>query len=541
MRFGDISIDTAEGAILAHSLKAEKVRLKKGRLLSAEDVVALRAAGVTRVIAASLEPGDVAENEAAARLGAAIARDGVSVAEASTGRANVFAARNGLFVADRALVDRLNRIHPAITFACLNDHVQVSDGAMVATIKIIPLAVPRTALDAALEAIARPGLVDVKPFRAMRTALVATRLPTLKPSVMDKTAELLRQRLEPSGSVLAAERRVPHETSAVSEALVESAPDHDLVIVFGASAVVDPDDVIPAAIRAAGGTVYQVGMPVDPGNLLVIGALDGVPVIGAPGCARSPKENGFDWVLARVLAGEDPRSREITAMGVGGLLMEIPSRPQPRAGVGNGESRPVETVLLAAGRASRMGEANGHKLLAVFDGEPLVRRTARAALGAAVGAVHAVVGYRREAIVEALAGLDIDVVDNPGFASGMAGSLAAGVARVSPEAAGVVVLLADMPGLTEAHLGKLVEAFRARDGRAIVRAAHDGRRGNPVILPRAAFEEVLRLSGDLGARAIIESGEFEVVDVEIGEAAHLDVDTPEAVRAAGGRLEGEAR
>lgn len=539
MRFGDIAIDGAEGAILAHSLKAEGLRFKKGRVISAEDVEALRAAGVAYVTAAVLEPGDVAENAAAARLGAAVARDGVAVSEASTGRVNLFAARNGLFVADRALVDRLNRIHPAITFACLNDHVQVSEGTMVATIKIIPLAVAGAAVDAALEAIAEPGLIGVKPFRAMRTALVSTTLPTLKASVMDKTVELLRQRLAPSGSRLTGEWRVPHETEAVSEALGEAARGSDMLILFGASAVVDPDDVIPAAIRAAGGVVHQVGMPVDPGNLLVIGALRGLPVIGAPGCARSPKENGFDWVLARVLAGEVPGAREIMAMGVGGLLTEIPSRPQPRAGVKNGGNRPVETVLLAAGRASRMGEDSGHKLLALFDGEPLVRRAARAAIEAGVGRVHAVVGFRREAITEALAGLDLDIVENPDFETGMAGSLAAGVECVSHEAAGALVLLADMPGLSAGHLRKLAAAFRARHARAIVRAAHDGRRGNPVILPREAFAQVLKLSGDLGARAIVESGQFEVVDVEIGEAAHLDVDTPEAIRSAGGRLETE--
>ena len=535
MRFGDIATDAAEGAILAHSLKAGDLRFKKGRRLSADDVAALRSAGVASVIAAALGEGDVAENDAAARLGAAIARPGLSVSEASTGRVNVFAAHGGLFVADRALVDRLNRIDPAITFACLDDHVQVDEGTMVATIKIIPLAVPGTALDAALGAIREAGLIAVKPFRSMRTALVATTLPTLKPKVMDKTAELLQRRLAPSGSRLTEERRVPHETGAVGEALLAVAAENDLVVLFGASAVVDRDDVVPAAIRAAGGIVHQVGMPVDPGNLLVIGAIDGVPVIGAPGCARSPKENGFDWVLARVLAGEDPRAPEITAMGVGGLLMEIPSRPQPRADRGEGGTVVVETVLLAAGRASRMGEESGHKLLALFDGEPLVRRAARAALE--VGAVHAVVGFRGEAIEEALAGLDVDIVRNPDFASGMAGSLAAGIARVSPEAAGALLLLADMPGLSAAHLAKLAAAFRAGRGKAIVRASHDGRRGNPVILPRAAFEELRKLTGDLGARAIVELGDYEVVDVEIGEAAHLDVDTPEAIRAAGGVLE----
>ena len=84
--------------------------------------------------------------------------------------------------------------------------------------------------------------------------------------------------------------------------------------------------------EAAGGRVDHLGMPVDPGNLLLLGQLGDLPVIGAPGCARSPKENGFDWVLHRLLAGLAVTRSDVTALGVGGLLMEIVSRPQPRSG-----------------------------------------------------------------------------------------------------------------------------------------------------------------------------------------------------------------
>ncbi|TIO38818.1 MAG: 4-diphosphocytidyl-2C-methyl-D-erythritol kinase, partial [Mesorhizobium sp.] len=100
---------------------------------------------------------------------------------------------------------------------------------------------------------------------------------------------------------------------------------NDMVVIFGASALADFADVIPAAIEKAGGKVIRAGMPVDPGNLLVLGTLDGKRVIGAPGCARSPKENGFDWVLDRLIAGLDVTAGDIAGMGVGGLLMEIPS------------------------------------------------------------------------------------------------------------------------------------------------------------------------------------------------------------------------
>jgi molybdenum cofactor cytidylyltransferase len=537
MWFGAIPVDECVGTILAHGLKADGLRLRKGQRLLPDDAARLRRAGIDSVIALRLDPGDEPEDIAAARLGAALAAPCVSVGEATTGRVNLYATASGLFRVDRAAVDRFNRVDPAITFACLADRSPVVDGEMVGTIKIIPLAVAGTSLDQAADLIAQRDFLQVKPFGARRVGLVATRLPTLKDSVMDKTRALLQARLDPSGSRLVAEERVPHDQSAVADALRRMARDVDLLVVFGASAVADPADVIPAAIAAAGGHIEAVGMPVDPGNLLVLGELESIPVIGAPGCARSPKENGFDWILARILAGEDVTRDDITAMGVGGLLMEIRSRPQPRSEPAIAPRKvEVEAVMLAAGRASRMGKDGAHKLLAEFDGVPLVRRLALSALAAPFSQVVVVTGHRSADIQAVLAGLGCRIVFNPDYADGMASSLAVGIGAVSPDADGALILLADMPRIATSHLERLVDAFRKAGGKAIVRAVSGERRGNPVILPRATFAAILKLEGDVGARQIVETSGLEIVDVDIGEASQIDVDTADAVLAAGGLL-----
>lgn len=537
MRFGPVSLADAENAILAHALAVGTFRLKKGHVLTDSDLMLLRQAGVDSVIVARLDPGDVSEDMAAEALAQAFRGANICAANASTGRVNLHATRAGLFRADRLMVDHLNSIDPAITFACLADRSQVATDDMVATIKIIPLAVPEASLKQAKTVIAAPSMARVLPFQPVRVGLIATQLPALKASVMDKTRDLLMSRLGHSGSRLVEEVRVGHETDLVAAEIARLASSLGLVIIFGASAVTDPDDIIPSAIRAAGGRVERVGMPVDPGNLLVLGSVGDVPVIGAPGCARSPKENGFDWVLARVLAGEPPSALDISRLGVGGLLKEIPSRPQPRQVSTAARNAEVGVVLLAAGRASRMGEDAGHKLLAQFDGEPLVRRMARTALGSAASSSVVVTGHRGEDIASSLDGLDVKLVENPDYASGMASSLKAGLGALDDDVAGALVLLGDMPTLTSVHLDLLIDAFRQTGGSAIVRASDGVRRGNPVILPRATFPDAMRLSGDVGARALIESGAWTVIDVEIGPAARLDVDTPEAVRAAGGTVE----
>lgn len=542
MKFGPVRTSEAVGCVLAHSLAAGKVRLKKGRVLSADDISALQAEQVEKVVVARLEPDDIGEDRAAETLAAALAATQIRAGKAATGRVNLFAVTNGLFCADADMVNRFNRIDPAITLATIADHSQVSAGEMVATIKIIPLAVSGQSLDAAVDAISKPHILALRPFRKARVGLVATTLPSLKSSVMDKTARLLQARLDASESVLAAERRVPHDAAAVAGAVSDIKTQCDVIVAFGASAIVDGQDVIPAGIRLAGGGVDHVGMPVDPGNLLVLGHVGPVPVIGAPGCARSPKENGFDWVLARILAGQTPSPDAIMSMGVGGLLKEIPSRPQPRLkGDSAGKADlPVEVVVLAAGRASRMGGAlegqAPHKLLAEFDGVPLLRKSCQTALASKASAVTVVVGYRGQDMSAVLDGLDVTIAQNPDFEEGMASSLRCGVASLGDRSAGALIILADMPAIEAGHLDALITAFNKAGGDAVIRAASGQVRGNPVLLPRATFDAVMRLEGDTGARQIVAGSGLKIVDVDIGDAALVDVDTRQAVIDAGGVL-----
>jgi molybdenum cofactor cytidylyltransferase len=409
----------------------------------------------------------------------------------------------------------------------------VEAGQLVATVKIIPFAVSVDSLAAAERAVDGGPLLSLAPFRPRRIGLVATTLPSLKPSVLEKTRLRLEARLAAAGSVLIGERRVPHEAAAVGEALLGLAGEGaDLLVVFGASAMVDAGDVVPAGIEAAGGRIVRLGMPVDPGNLLVLADLGGVPVIGAPGCARSPKENGFDWVLRRLLAGLDVTADDIAGLGVGGLLSEIGTRPQPRER--HAEAGGVAALILAAGEGRRMGGPT--KQLAELGGQSLVRRVAEAALASRAAPVVVVTGHERDAVEAELAGLDVVLTFNGNYRGGLSTSLRRGVEALPSGASGVLVLLADMPFVTPSMLNRLIDTFEAVHPHPIVAPTHSGKRGNPVLWPHRHFAALQAIEGDTGARHLIASHADEVVEVAIGEAAALDLDTPEALAKAGGRI-----
>jgi len=532
MTFGAVAVGDAVGAVLAHTLRAGDRVLKKGRVLSAADVAALAASGYTTIVCARLGPDDLAEDAAATRIATALAGEHTRLEATRTGRTNVHAARAGVVVVDRAAITAVNAVDEAITVATLPVHAPVRDGDMIATVKIIPFGAAEAAVAAAADAAS--GGVAVRPWRGNAAGLVLTRFADTPPSILERAAAAQRTRLARCGGQLVSELRVAHDAGAVAGAIAQLAnAGLDPILVLGASAIMDRRDVIPAAIEQAGGEIVRLGMPVDPGNLLLLGRLAGRTVLGVPGCARSLKPSGFDWVLERVCAGIPVTAGEIAGMGVGGLLDDITARPSPRSDAdGRPGTGPIEgaiaAVVLAAGRASRMGS---NKLIAELDGEPIVRRTVRTALGSRAHPVVVVTGHQADAVRGALAGLEVRIVHNPDFADGMSTSLRVGIAAVAPIGVdAALICLGDMPRLRPHHLDAVIDAYRAGDANEIVVPTCDRKRGNPVLWPRHYFAEIGALTGDVGARALIDRHADHLRLVAIDDPAILlDVDTPAAL------------
>jgi molybdenum cofactor cytidylyltransferase len=538
MKFGKVLIDGAEGAILAHSLQTRAGIIKKGRPLNAADVEKLKVAGFAEVMAARLGDDDVGEDDAAAVVARAIAGAGMRVAQPFTGRCNLYAESAGIAMLDADTLNAINRLDEALTIATVPPFERVEAGQMLATVKVIPFAVAKTTVAKAV-AMGVGGLVTVAPFAAKRAGLVLTKLSNTKASVLDKRRRVMADRLASLGGLLADTMTVPHDTKPVAAAIAALRDKGlDPIIVFAASAIVDRNDVIPSAVVAAGGEVTHLGMPVDPGNLMMMGRLGTADVIGAPSCAGSPKLNGFDWVLERRMAGLPAGRAEIQAMGVGGLLKEIPTRPQPRDAPDDSARREkrIGCIVLAAGRSSRMGPRN--KLLEQLGGRMIIRATVENALASRARPVVVVTGHQGDTVAAALAGLDVLVVHNREFATGMAGSLKAGLAALPEGLDGAIIALGDMPEVAPAHLDRLIAAFEPKEGRSIIVPVHEGRRGNPVLWDAALFAEMDGVLGDTGARQVLARHPESIVELDLGTPSVLiDLDTPEALTEARRRSE----
>ncbi|MGE5516751.1 MAG: 4-diphosphocytidyl-2C-methyl-D-erythritol kinase [Bacteroidota bacterium] len=442
MKFGEVRVDDAVGLILAHSLRLPQAMLKKGRVLTAEDVRLLKGAGVNFLTGARLEGDDVGEDEAAGTIARALAGDGITINAPFTGRCNLFAARRGLLVYDRERLDRLNLVDEAVTVATAPAFELVGPRRMVATVKIIPFGVDRRVLDACAAYASTGGpLISVRPFRPRRAVLISTTLPGLRESVMAVTAAVTRGRIEALGGEIIAELRCPHEIGPIERTLGKALGlGADLILVAGASATVDRRDVVPSAIERAGGAIDHFGMPADPGNLLLLAHLGAVPVVNLPGCARSAKPNGLDWVLARIAADIPIKPADMMRMGAGGLLKQLGVRPRDTA------------WMEPPTRDARIGA------LVQADGAAAPMAEVEAALAAGLDPV--LVLASSDEMADILPSCEVICVENR--------APAAGLALLPADVAAVLVLPAGCPDVSPEAVADLAKAFDPDEGRAIV-------------------------------------------------------------------------
>jgi molybdenum cofactor cytidylyltransferase len=516
--------------------------LKKGRRLAAADIDALAAAGYQSVVAARLAPDDLGEDEAAARIAAVVAGSDLRLDAASTGRCNLHAEAAGLLKLDVERILALNQIDEAVTLATLPEWSPLPASGLAATIKIIPFAVPTDVVERCCT-VAAGSLAQLLPFQPERVqvGLLLTRLPSVPESLLDRAAGSQRVRAQRLGGQILVEERCPHEESAVAAALRRLLDRGcSQLWVLGASAIVDRSDVIPAAIQSIGGYLEHFGMPVDPGNLLLLARHGKTPVIGVPGCARSLRRSGFDWVIERLAVGLPVTAATVQAMGVGGLLSEGPLRPQPRT-TALAEPK-VAAIVLAAGLSRRMGDAN--KLLQPVGGTPVLLRVLSALRDTALSSIVVVTGHQAAEIESLLTPYReqgwLRCVHNPDYAAGLSTSLRVGIAALSAGGGGAtgsqscdgaLICLGDMPRVTSAHIEALLAAFDPSDGRELIVPTYHGQRGNPVLWSSRYFPELQQLAGDSGARSLLERHADVLCYVPMpDDGVTIDVDTPEALK-----------
>lgn len=540
MRFENVRTTDAIGTVLGHTHrlriaqttdketeKETTQRLSKGTLLNAKHIDMLLQAGVDSVMVAVLETDDVLENVAVERLALLFRDSGVGVESSRQGRCNLYALHRGVLDYDVSLIHRLNALDWRVGMAIEHGGV-VEAGTVFASIKVIPYAVPRTVLDAWESALKSERGVEIYPLHRRHVALVVSQ-SSEQASSIQRIVDVHRSRIEGLGSQIDRVYRCEHTVESIAQSLQSMVMEvWDLVLFYGETAVVDIDDVLPLAIRSVGGEVERVGMPVEPGNMLLLGSIQKRPIVGVPRCAQHIQQSGLDLVLARALSGAPLSSLDIARLGVGGYLKRNDSPIVPKE-----RRHTIGAVVLMAGLSSRMKGANKLSMSIPKpdgDGNTTVSvQTVQRVLSAGYAPVVVVTGYQEREIRALLQGLPVRFVHNPAFADGMGTSIAKAFSVLSGWDAGLLAL-GDMPFVSPTILKEMYQRSTEYPEHIVV-PMHKARRGHPIIFPSALFAELQQCTGDVGARSVLQNHQDIIERVNVSDMSIFwDVDTEDLLR-----------
>ena len=531
MKIKNLAPQDSIGVVLAQTYNLPGKIISKGTFVTNEVVGYFKTGNVKTILCAVPEEGDIHEDEAAEAISSAIDKNHIYADKASTGRVNFKSQSLCLVRYDRDFIKELNLVDESIAFSIVEHNQLLAEGDLIATLKIIPFFMQKKYVDRVIKILAKDELFKIHSLKKKEVILIQTCFEWQKKSIFTATSNVTKARLEALGCSLKKEKLINHDYDtlrAIIRSSVKNEP--EILLVSGATAITDRSDYIPKAILSEGGEIIQYGLAVDPGNLLLIGKVGNTTVIGMPGCARSPKLNGFDWVLQLLMADIPINREELADMGAGGLLMEIASRPLPRAlakTVSKREKK-VMGVILAAGNSTRMG--NDNKLLKSIGDAPLIRNTAIEMLKSDLDSCSIVLGYQSDKVADVIKDLNVNLILNPLWKEGQASSLRAAINTLDSTYSDLLIMLGDLPGIKSSHINSIIEEHLLTDNRKskITIPSFKGQKGNPVIWGRSFFHDLSNLEGDVGGRALFSEHPAAINILEMDDPWVVeDADTPE--------------
>jgi len=322
-----VPVQEAMGMVLCHDVtqiipgQFKGPAFKRGHIVQADDIPRLLNMGKERLYVWEMHPGVLHEDEAALRIAEAAAGPGISLSQPKEGKIELIAARDGLLKIKVDALEEVNSVEEVI-LSTLHSNQRVTKGKTVAGTRIIPLVIEKKKIKQ-VESICRQytPLVEIRPFRSLKVGIVTTGSEVYHGRIKDQFGPVVIHKVEELGCRVIGQTLVSDQVNLIVDAIQSFIREGAEMIAVTGGMSVDPDDVTPAGIKAAGGRVVTYGTPVLPGAMFMLAYIGDIPVMGLPGCVMYHKTSIFDLVLPRVLADEHLSRKDFVKLAHGGICV----------------------------------------------------------------------------------------------------------------------------------------------------------------------------------------------------------------------------
>lgn len=337
-----VPVYEAEGMALCHDIteivpgKVKGRAFKKGHIVKREDISKLLRLGKEHLYVWEVNENALHENEAAIRIAKAVAGPGLVLTEAAEGKVELRAERAGLLKININALEDINDIHE-IVLASIHSNQMVKAKQVVASCRVVPLVVNSDKIRA-VEDIGQSAfpVIEVKPLKVLKVGVVTTGSEIYHGRITDKFGPVMQAKMQEFGSQVMRQVFADDDIAMIASQIQLLIQEGAEMIVTTGGMSVDPDDVTPAGIRAAGGHVVVYGAPVLPGSMFMLAYIGDIPVVGLPGCVMYHKTTIFDLIMPRILAGETITRKDVTRYAHGGLCGVCQTCQYPNCPFGKG-------------------------------------------------------------------------------------------------------------------------------------------------------------------------------------------------------------
>ena len=532
MKISEFDISTAEGIVLLNDIRLDSQALHQGHRLNHEDIVFLKSVGIKKITGISTDPDDIVASTALGMIAPLVCGNGLAyVVSKTSGSCKLIAASDGTFLCSDDRLAKFNRITPYLIINTVLPYKNVKKGEVIGSIKLrCPIVEQAFIDDITYRLSGNEPLLQIRSSDSISAAIIYTDFYHDKSEIKHFSNITKRLLKNFDNIVFDQEIHCNHDYNDVAGSISEAAMKYPLVFIIPGLPSSSTADTIPSALRASADEIICENIPQDTLPDLMIATKKSSKILVIPfhydKVTSSLADKNIKMAITKDKLFKNDFVNKDSILTENIILTDEEKEniiTPPSSSRKNKNEANIAIVILAAGCSTR---ARRNKLMIDMEGEPMFMKSVRAALKSKASPVYVVTGYHADELEEYLKDVDINILRNDDYMSGIKTSIRLGLKSVPSFCDGAILLPADMPYVTSSYLDKMIKSFTKGQHKQLCISYFEGKKYNPILWGRDLYSKADLVPENSHLRAVFMEHQDYTKLVDADANACVDINFP---------------